>query len=182
MFVIDSCISNKIPGKETNGYQKPSEDETTAWKFVIEQMVNGKCGNDIEFPEEIRAGYGIEEFTDQENGKTYCVLMEIEDRDKNGAVDRAWGTFIFNKNATREINIHIPHPIHDANTQHQGIEIFKETNSRSILIAGAHRNANITNFIKGGRNENHRRPFFISCSDNFYRLSADRRQHFSRCD
>jgi hypothetical protein len=81
-------------------------------------------------------------FTDSGNGKTYCLLMEVLDANNNGVVDRGWGTFVTDAAAQRELSHQAPHPIADATTEVQAVGIFKSTNSRSYLLAGAHRSAN----------------------------------------
>jgi hypothetical protein len=68
--------------------------------------------------------------------------MEIKDRDGDGIVDKGWGTFITNLSSSRELSIQIPHPIADIATIDEGIGVFKETDSRSFLMAGTHPDAN----------------------------------------
>ena len=57
-------------------------------------------------------------------------------------VDRGWGTFIVDPNAERELSHQAPHPIFDSTTENEAAGVFHETNSRSYLLCGAHRNAN----------------------------------------
>jgi hypothetical protein len=78
-------------------------------------------------------------FTDARTARPYCVLLEVGDADGNGKVDRGWGTFIVDSNATRELNIAVAHPFDDARTQDEGLAIFRDTTSRSFLMAGARR-------------------------------------------
>ncbi|MSO49350.1 MAG: hypothetical protein EXQ49_05525 [Acidobacteria bacterium] len=68
--------------------------------------------------------------------------MEVADANNNGYVDRGWGTFITYNGATRELSHQAPHPISDSTTESQAIGVFKGTDSRSYLMAGAHRLAN----------------------------------------
>jgi hypothetical protein len=65
--------------------------------------------------------------------------MEVGDVDGNGKVDKGWGTFIVDNAAARELNIAIAHPLDDSRTQDEGLAIFKATNSRTFLLAGARR-------------------------------------------
>jgi hypothetical protein len=68
--------------------------------------------------------------------------MEVLDEDANNTVDRGWGTFMTNPAPVRELNFHISHPVSCTNTEIQGVSLFKLTNGRSYLMAGAHREAN----------------------------------------
>jgi hypothetical protein len=44
--------------------------------------------------------------------------------------------------AERELSHQAPHPIYDSTTENQAVGIFRDTNSRSFLMCGTHRNAN----------------------------------------
>ena len=80
--------------------------------------------------------------TDTSNGRNYCVLMEVQDQNANAFVDRGFGTFITFNGATRQLSHQAVHPIADSTTELQAVTIFKATDSRSFLMAGAHRDAN----------------------------------------
>ncbi len=81
-------------------------------------------------------------FTDTANGRSYCLLIEVLDANTSGKVDRGWGTFIVYDGASRELSHQAPHPIADSTTENQAIGVFRDTDSRSYLMAGAHRLAN----------------------------------------
>jgi hypothetical protein len=81
-------------------------------------------------------------FADAASGKSYCLLMEVLDANNNGKVDRGWGTFIVDAAAERELSHHAPHPIADSTTEVEAVLAFRDTNSRSYLMCGAHRDAN----------------------------------------
>jgi hypothetical protein len=91
----------------------------------------------------LAANYQIRTFKDSLTSKSYCLLMEVLDTDLDGVVDKGWGTFIVNNNATRRnLNQSAPHPIFDSTTENQAINIFQDTDSRSYLMCGAHRHSN----------------------------------------
>ncbi len=69
------------------------------------------------------------------------MLTEIMDVDSDNKADRGWGTFIANKNPLRNLSIQVPYPAENPEIAKEGIQIFKYSNSRSFLIAGAHANA-----------------------------------------
>jgi hypothetical protein len=134
------CIRKQMPQAGSNGFVAPNTTEQADWRAVVKQMLQGSC--DFTLPASLRGIMQIRTFTDAANGRHYCVLMEVRDANSNGFVDRGWGTFIVNNDAMRELSHQAPHPISDSTTEMQAITIFKETDSRSYMMAGAHRDAN----------------------------------------
>ena len=134
-----TCIRNQMPGSGSNGYRAPTPTELNAWRTVVQEMLQGSCGTTL--PPSLAGIASRKLFVDIENGKPYCVLMEILDADNNGIVDRGWGTFIVDSSAVREISHQAPHPLSDLSTDTQAIELFKDSDSRSFLMAGTHRDA-----------------------------------------
>jgi len=135
-----TCIRNQMPGRDSNGFQPPGATEQTGWRAVVRQMLQGACG--FPLPGSVDGIMNIRTFTDSENGKSYCLFMEVLDANGNGKVDRGWGTFIVDPLATRELSHHAPHPISDSTTENEAVGVFKATGSKSYLMAGAHREAN----------------------------------------
>jgi hypothetical protein len=134
-----ACVVAKIPHRDTNGFVMPDNTALADWKQVAAQMLAGKC-DDIPLPATLKNAYTLGVF--KEGSASYCVLMETLDANQNGYVDRGWGTFIVNNQPTRELSIQAPHVLADLNTDAQAIGVFKGTNARSFLLAGAHRDAN----------------------------------------
>src|SRR5262245_21629705 len=137
---LATCIRTQMPGSGSNGFVAPSATEQADWRSVVGQMLGGQCG--FALPPSLAGIMQIRTFTDSENGKSYCLFMEVLDANNNGVVDRGWGTFIVDPNAVRELSHQAAHPISDSTTENQAIGIFKGTSSRSYLMAGAHRSAN----------------------------------------
>ena len=84
----------------------------------------------------------VKTFADTGNGRNYCLLMEVLDQNDNGSVDNGFGTFIAYNRATRQLSHQAVHPIADSTTESQAVTVFKDTDSRSYLMAGAHCDAN----------------------------------------
>jgi hypothetical protein len=129
-----------MPPRESNGYVAPTADQRADWRSIVKQMLQGSC--DFAVPASLDAIVRVTTFTDTNKGRNYCVLMEIEDRNGNGDVDRGFGTFIVYNSATRQLSHQAVHPVADSTTESQAVTVFKETDSRSYLMAGAHRDAN----------------------------------------
>jgi hypothetical protein len=68
--------------------------------------------------------------------------MEVRDQNGDGRVDNGFGTFIVYSKAPRQLSHQAVDPIADSDTNTQAVSVFKATDSRSFLMAGAHRDAN----------------------------------------
>jgi hypothetical protein len=140
---LGACIRDHMPKAGSNGFVAPNETEQADWRAVVKKMLRGSC--DGALPASLSGVMRIKTFTDSANGRNYCVLMEAHASKNDGAVGRGWGTFIVYNGATRELSHQAPHPISDNDTEIQAITIFKETDSRSYLMAGARRDTNSEN-------------------------------------
>jgi hypothetical protein len=134
-----TCIRSQTPASGSNGFVAPTTEQLTGWRTAVQEMLQGSCSGTL--PSSLAGIAQRRSFADSESGKTYCVLMEVLDANNNGIVDRGWGTLIVDANASREISHQAPHPISDSTTELQAVGVFKGTDSRSFLMAGAHRNA-----------------------------------------
>ena len=134
---LATCIKNQIPGNGSGEWVAATSTEQTAWRSAVNQMLNGACN--FALPAAIATAAQIRTFTDTSTSTSYCLLMEVLDANGNGKVDRGWGAFMVNPNATLEISHQAPHPLADLNTENQSIGVFGGTNSRSWLMTGAHR-------------------------------------------
>jgi hypothetical protein len=134
------CIAAQMPEKDSNGYVAPTAAQRADWRAVVNQMMQGSC--DFTVPSSLNGIVRPRTFTDTSNGRNYCLLMEVRDRNRNGRVDFGFGTFIVNNAATRQLSHQAVHPVADSNTETQAVIAFRDTDSRSFLMAGAHRDAN----------------------------------------
>jgi hypothetical protein len=134
-----TCIRDQMPKAESNGYVAPTPSQRADWRIVVNQMLQGSC--DFAVPVSLNGIVQVRTFTDTGNGRSYCLLMEVQDQNGDGFVDHGFGTFLVYSNATRQLSHQAVHPIFDSNTEIQAVSVFKDTDSRSFLMAGAHRNA-----------------------------------------
>jgi len=136
---LAGCLRDTMPVSGSDGYDPPSAAALGELRAAVSRMLNGHC--DFDLGPNVAPVMKLRPFTDMENGKRYCVLLETDDTNADGFVDHGWGTFIVDPTATRELSHQAPHPIADIDTEVQAIEMFKQTDSRSFLLCGAHRNA-----------------------------------------
>ncbi|WP_438021403.1 hypothetical protein WMF18_21015 [Sorangium sp. So ce315] len=135
------CIRDQMPRRDSGSFVVPSFTQVSAWRSVVRAMIRGTCNTVL--PSSLSSFMRIRSLRDAANGRRYCVLMETGDQDEDGFVDRGTGTFIVDAAARRELNHTAPHPISDMRTETEAVTIFKETRSRSLLVAGTHRDASL---------------------------------------
>lgn len=134
------CIRDKMPKRESDGYVAPTFAQRADWRIVVNQMLQGSC--DFAVPVSLNDIVQVKTFRDTGNGRDYCLLMEVRDQNGDGRVDNGFGTFIVYSKAPRQLSHQAVHPIADSDTDTQAVTVFKATDSRSFLMAGAHRDAN----------------------------------------
>ncbi|WP_437963210.1 hypothetical protein WMF04_26105 [Sorangium sp. So ce260] len=142
---LTACVRDQMPGRDSGIFVVPSSTQMSAWRSVVRVMMGGRC--DIALPSSLSSIARIRLVRDASNGRRYCVLMEVADGNGDRIVDRGLGTFIVDAAAERELSHAAGHPIADVDTEMQAVAIFKETRSRSFLMAGAHRDAS---FVESG--------------------------------
>ena len=135
-----TCVRDQMPQSGSNGYVAPTPALQGDWRSVVRQMLQGSC--DFALPSSLDEVVQVRTFTDTSNGRNYCLLMEVRDRNRNNFVDNGFGTFIVFNGAVRELSHQAVHPVADSTTEIQAVTVFKNTDSRSDLMAGAHRDAN----------------------------------------
>ncbi|WP_437594688.1 hypothetical protein [Sorangium sp. So ce1000] len=139
-----TCIRDQMPGRDSGIFVAPSSTQMTAWRSVVRAMMGGSCN--LLLPSSLSSAR-IRLLRDAGNGRRYCVLMEVADRNSDGIVDLGLGTFIVDAAAERELSHSAPHATADLETEIQAISIFKATRSRSFLMAGAHRDASFDDSV-----------------------------------
>ncbi|WP_437961601.1 hypothetical protein WME76_19450 [Sorangium sp. So ce119] len=135
------CIRDQMPPRESGMFVAPNSTQMSAWRSVVRAMMRGTCNTAL--PTSLSSFMRIRLLRDAANGRRYCVLMETGDQDEDGFVDRGTGTFIVDAAAERELSHTAPHPLSDMTTETEAITIFKETRSRSLVLAGTHRDASL---------------------------------------
>jgi hypothetical protein len=137
---LATCIRQQMPASGSNGFVVPTASQQADYRWVARQMLGGSCS--FSLPASLGGIMQLRAFTDSSKGKAYCLFMEVQDANSNGKVDHGWGTFIVNAQAQRELSHQAPHPISDSTTEVEAVLTFRDTNSRSYLMCGAHRDAN----------------------------------------
>lgn len=137
---LSDCLAPQMPQAASNGFAEPSLRQRADWQAAVIEMMNGRCDGTL--PASLAGIAERRTFTDRNTGRSYCLLMEVLDGNRDGFVDRGWAALVIDPRATRELHHHAPHPISDAETDDQAVGVFAATQSRGYLVAGAHRWSN----------------------------------------
>lgn len=135
-----ACIVGGMPKPDSNGFVVPGSQQLSDWRAMVTSMLQGAC--DFAPPASLSAIMTIRTFHDAGNGKNYCAAWEILDANTDGRVDHGWGTFVVNGAATQQLFHAAPHPLTDVSTETQATALFKATNAKGLVLAGAARTAN----------------------------------------
>lgn len=144
----------KIVLQRDDGYNRPYTKTLEDWKGVIGEMLEGDCRNiDLNNYPNLNGRYKLYKFKDTKvisKPKYYCVFAATgtdTNHPTSYRAEFAWGTFITRIRQPGEdvrifnLSIDVPHPYSDKNTYEQGVQIYKNSQARSMYLAGAHREA-----------------------------------------
>jgi hypothetical protein len=130
-------ITNNMPRAYSEGFIKPTSGELTKWSNVVKALLDG---NFTQADALVRANfpsYQLFRYTDTGYlNRVYYLLRE------NYPVVKGWGTHIVNPTYARQIAIEVPHAKFETNTELEGVDIFRKTGARFMIINGTARCAN----------------------------------------
>ena len=127
---IAARISN-IPSANGNEYSEPNLSQLNTWESTLNNLLLGNYSEASDSANSI--GYNLINFTDTFDtlNITYYILQTAD--------SNYWGTYVYNPNYCRALVIQAPHAKRDANTGHEGIHVFRETQAMLYQVNGTHR-------------------------------------------
>ncbi|KAA3659427.1 MAG: T9SS C-terminal target domain-containing protein [Calditrichaeota bacterium] len=132
-----SGIKNTMPGRESEGFVPPTDDELANWRIVIQTMLAEDWDGAHALIQQNFPMYSLFRYTDTGNADSVYYLLK-----ENSPVNKGWGTYVFAKGYQRQLVIEAPHPWYDTNTYKQAPDVFRLTGARYLIMAGTHRCAN----------------------------------------
>ena len=99
--------------------------------------------------------YRVFQYHHSHSKKRYLILCEKDHPDKR----KYWGTYVFRIGNSSPFVIQIPRPMHDLNVFQFGVSIFERMQGQALLIAGAHKNANLNGSSDIVRRQNRHNTF-----------------------
>jgi len=147
-------LLKRVPRQDELLYAAPNPTQINDWKSVVKSMLiaDPRCES-IPIPDSLKeAKYNTTRLTDEDN-YDYCVLAAyeaqpygIDGEQYTTSPPYPWGTVIvrLRKNGIdfTKVSIDIPHPLSDSGSYAQGTYIFKNSNAKTLLLAGSHRYTN----------------------------------------
>lgn len=142
-----------IAGKNSHRYRPPTFDEML---YMDEEIIKPILDYQASFSSDAShdglsllastaamLGYELVDYTCVLTGERYLVLREEpSEKARDSQNKNYWGTYVFKLGDYRPITIEVPHPLSEVNTFEMGCELFEYLNAQSLLIAGAHKDAN----------------------------------------
>jgi hypothetical protein len=120
---------DQIAPASTGVYRVPTATELDEWTAIVKLFRAG----DTDSCEQLlaRFGYTLTNVADKLTGTTFEIISEVR------PIRRGWGTLVFNRRGTRQLVIHVSHPLEDGNIPVVGTELFRRTGAKWLLIAGS---------------------------------------------
>ncbi|MBI1746854.1 MAG: hypothetical protein HYR55_09745 [Acidobacteria bacterium] len=133
----------QVAGPGTNRFVVPTTRQMNTWRTAIRAVLDQDLDTADRLLSTLATSYKIIRFTDTTENRTYYLLLEANlTKGITPIVEKGWGTFIFDPDPQRLLSLQVPHPIFDADTDREGIEIFLHVGAGSFLMSGTHRCAN----------------------------------------
>ncbi len=129
-------IVDAMPGRGSEGYARPSPEEASEFADLASSMEAGDLGGARRSAEAL--DYTLVWYEDNATGRR--LLMAREEADPSREAGRGWGTLVADPGGD-DVLVEVPHPGFDIKTPQVGVELFRETEARVLLVAGAHRYA-----------------------------------------
>jgi len=129
-------LENDMPRANSEGYVVPTDEEQAAFA----QLVAALGASDLVRAAQLAAQnhYGLHYYVDRNDDHAVSYLLR-EDK----PIQKGWGLYAFRVGSASNIIIQAPHPLFDINTPSVALNIYRALDARALLIAGAHRDANL---------------------------------------
>ncbi len=126
-----------IPDASSEAFIQPNSAERASWRDAVEELISGDFAACANLADPL--GYDLVEYSDSIGGHAYYILLE---KTSGGEPLRGLGTYVFNPDWCRSLNIQAPHTRNDLNTRPESIDMFLQLDATFLQIAGTHRCAN----------------------------------------
>lgn len=123
-----------LPAEESGGYVAPSPSELSQAPGLARALLAGDVGGARRVTDAL--GYEILSGTDID-GRKFLAARE----DPGSPTRRGWGTLVVVEQGDPVV-IEVAHPLADKDTEEIGLNLFRRTKARALLVAGTHRDAN----------------------------------------
>lgn len=129
---LQSYLTSIKYGQERDGrWQLPSTDDLEALRSTLTDLLTGTINQAVQSAS--AAGFLLVEFRDPRHGWFY-LLRDTPTADNVSL----GGTYVWNPTARFPTVIEVPHPLQDAYTSKQGIELYLASHALLLSLSGTH--------------------------------------------
>ena len=124
------AIIAAMPQAGSNGFLTPTDAQIAGWESIVQAIMADDIPKACALIQSNGFPYELVQFTDTSyENQSYLMLREI------APVQVGWGTYIFRiAQNTNPLVVEVPHPQADWNTEIEGVQIFRKTNARALLV------------------------------------------------
>jgi hypothetical protein len=119
-----------IPGADSQGYVTPAVGDLSAFAAAI-KLIAARAFDEAT-KRTSALGYDLQRVADPA-APNLAVLVEHPSKLRGG------GTFVFDMASTSSLVIEVPHPLADAGTLDEGVQLFVQAHAAALFIGGTHR-------------------------------------------
>jgi hypothetical protein len=138
-----TCVVERMPNRGSRTVEPSSAKTLAAVRAAARSMLDGRCDSGA-LPASLAGAFTLAPFRDAPSGELFCLLLGASDADGDGVENLGWGMFLARRRADRRLHLQVPHPYSDFGTELQGATLLRSSGARSLLMAGAHRQASAT--------------------------------------
>ena len=151
-------IAARMPGSGSEGFVKPSAEELSRFRQLVEKAASGDVAGATAHADEALLPYRVVRFTDTGAGSRELLLLE-----ERTPLTKGWGTFVFDPAPLRDLVVEAPHARYDLDTENQAFTLFRRLRARAFVLTGTHRCANAERTPCDGTTD--------VCGTSYYRVS-----------
>jgi hypothetical protein len=138
-------LEKHMPKADSEEFVLPTETEMAVFASLMTFIEAGDSLKAAQIAS--RQGYELVRYTDQgDNHAQSLLLRELK------PIQRGWGLYAVRMNPSNNIIIEAPHPVFDRGTPDIALALYRALDAKALLIAGAHRGANLDGSADVARN------------------------------
>ncbi len=125
------AASFRMPQEMSRGFVVPSDNDLHDWTRILSLF----RAHSYDSCKTLLARYGYSLSQIQEGRYIYDIMQE------DPPVRRGWGTFVYNRNHSKRLIIHVNHPVDDSYVLQFCTYLFRRSGAEWLLVAGTSKNA-----------------------------------------
>jgi hypothetical protein len=129
-------LESNMPRAGSDGYVPPSAAEMATFRDILGFLDQGDISSAVMLA--AANHYELLQYTDRgDGGQESYLLRELK------PIQKDWGLYAFRLGSDSPVIVEAPHPLADDETPWIALQIYRALDGGALLIAGAHRDANV---------------------------------------